>query len=415
LWLLYRLATILLGLPGLLYLRLRHGGTLGERLGLLPRREDRPVWIQAVSVGEVRLGLRLCAALEAAGQPCLLTATTATGLALAAREGAGAHPFPADLPWVMGRALRRLGPRAVVLVETELWPGLLRAAQKQEVPVLVVNGRLSDRSLARTLKLRGAFGASLQNLHVAAQSEEHARRFAALGVPAAQVQVVGNLKYDLEPPAAFEAQRKALRALVPEGTTLWTAGSVREGEEAAVLGAHALLRECMPEARLVLAPRHLDRAEVCLKAAAALGLKAVRRTWVEPGTSWDVLVLDTMGELWAAYATAEMAFVGGSLVPLGGQNPLEPAFLQKPLLFGPSMENFREVADLLLAAGGARSVSTVQELGERLAELAADPAARAAAGQRGLEVVQTYRGATTSAVDFIRDIRRTPLPDGPRP
>ena len=403
-WVLYRLLTLLFGLPALVYLGFRHGGSLAARLGFLPRRDDRPLWVQAVSVGEVRLALRLLDQLGGEGLGALLTTTTATGLELAKREGAGALPFPADLPWVMAHALGRVGPRAVVLLETELWPGLLRSAARAGVPVVVVNGRLSDRAYARTLKFRGAFGESLSNLHVAAQSEEHAARFAALGVPAGQIEVAGNLKYDLEPPRDFEAQRVALVQLLPEGAPRWTAGSVREGEEEPVLRAHALLREHVPEARLVLAPRHLERAEVCLKASAGLGLKAVRRTQAVPGGVWDVLVLDAMGELWAAYAVADLAFVGGSLVPLGGQNPLEPALLQKPLFFGPSMENFREVADLLLAAGGARQVSGAQELGEQLAALTADPAARAAMGERGRDIVRAHRGATARAAEFIRGV-----------
>lgn len=403
-WALYRLATLLLGLPWALYLRLRHGGSLRGRLGALPARDDRPVWIQTVSVGEVRLGLRLRSALEAAGVPCLLTATTATGLALARREGAGAHPFPADVPGAFRRALRRVRPRLVVLVETELWPGLLRAAAAEGVPVLVANGRLSDRSLGRTLRFRGAFGAALAQLTVAAQTQEHAGRFQALGVPPERVRVIGNMKYDLEPPPTFTAQREALAALVAGAGFLWTAGSVREGEEAAVLKAHAVLRDEAPGVRLLMAPRHLDRAAKCLEEARALGLQAVRRSEAKPGGSWDVLVLDTMGELWAAYSVAALAFVGGSLVPLGGQNILEPAYLGVPALFGPSMENFKEEARRLTLGGGATQVETPQELALRLEQLMGDPAARAEMGRLAQGVVATYRGAVARTAELIQEL-----------
>jgi 3-deoxy-D-manno-octulosonic-acid transferase len=291
-------------------------------------------------------------------------------------------------------------------VETELWPGLLRAAAAEAIPVLVANARLSDRSLARTLRFRGAFGSALTNLSAAAQSEEHGRRFGALGVPPERVRVTGNMKYDLEPPAAFAAQREALEALAgltAGGGPLWTAGSVREGEEAPVLEAHAALRQKVPGLRLLLAPRHLDRAARCVEEARGLGLAVARRSSAGPAEAWDVLVLDTLGELWAAYAVADLAFVGGSLVPAGGQNVLEPAFLGVPALFGPSMENFSEEARRLTLAGAAVQVESSRELVERMEQLMGDPAARAEMGRLAQGVVESYKGAMERTAALIRE------------
>ncbi len=394
-WVLYRLLTLLAGLPWLLYLRSRHGGCLGHRLGLLPVRADRPVWVQAVSVGEVRLALALASLLEGRGLPLLLTATTAAGLALAAKGGREPSAFPADVPWAARRALRRVRPRLLVLVETELWPGLVRAAAREGIPVLVVNGRLSDRSLARTLLFRGVFGRVLANVRVAARSPEHGERFVRLGVPRENVGVAGNMKYDLRPPEGFEAQTAELRRLLPEaGGFLWVAGSVREGEEATVLEAHRLLRQKHPGARLVVAPRHLDRTDRCAGEASSRGMTAARRSDSAAARGgWDVLVLDTLGELWAAYGLGQAAFVGGSLVPLGGQNPLEPAALERPVLFGPSMENFADEAANLLEAGGAVRVESAGALAAELARLLADARARSIMGAAGRAVVAAHRGA----------------------
>lgn len=402
-WPLYRLLTVVLSPLWLLVLALRQGGPgrLGERLGFYRPRGDGPVWIQGVSVGEVRIALRLAQALGAHGLPSALTSTTATGLALALREGPGGlepQAFVVDLRSCVRRALRRLRPRALVLVETELWPVLFREARAAGIPVFIVNGRISDRALRRTLALRGLYGPATAHVQVAAQSEEHAARFRLLGVFPNRVQVLGNLKYDLEPPAGFEDARRDLATLLPDAQ-LWVAGSVREGEEEAVVAAHETVRQTLPSARLILAPRHLDRVEVCLDAAARRGMAACRRSRPEP--RWDVLVLDTMGELWAAYALGRVAFVGGSLVPLGGQNVLEPAYLGKATLFGPHTENFREDAERLVAAGGAHRVESSSELAWRVTTFLTDGELAGAAGERARAAVERHRGAVNRAALWL--------------
>lgn len=410
-WWLYRSLTLVLSPFWLLALALKQRGglRLKERLGGLPERGDEPVWIQAVSVGEVRIALRLAARLEELGIPAALTSTTTTGLALACKEGpANLRPaaFPLDLPWCVRRAFRALRPRALVLVETELWPALFKEAKTLGVPVFIVNARLSDRAFGRTLKFKNLYGRALEDARVAAQSEEHAARFRLLGAYAGRVQVLGNIKYDLVPPAHFEAAREHLAALLPDGP-LWVAGSVREGEEDMVLQAHGEVRKTLPSARLIMAPRHPDRAVLCAELARVRGLAPARRSQ-NPGRDWDVLVLDTLGELWSAYDLSQAAFVGGSLVPLGGQNVLEPAFLGKPVLFGPHTENFREEAERLTASGGGFRVGSPSELGWRIAALLADPDLAHGSGQRALLAVEHHRGAVERISRWLADALPAP-------
>jgi len=404
--LLYRIAATAVAPLWLLYLALRQRGEarLPERLGRLPRLDGRPVWIQAVSVGEVRLALKLAAALQAGGIPVLLTSTTAAGLDLAERESEGGvtvAAFPLDLDLLMERALRRARPRCVLLMETEIWPVLLRRASRAGIPVLIGNGRISDRSMRRLSLLRTLLAPAMESVRVAAQDPDHAGRFEALGCSPGRVEVLGNMKYDLTPPPGFENRTADLRRIAGENRgDVWVAGSVREGEERAVLEAHRKLLESRPDARLILAPRHLERTALCLEVASALGLGAFRRGSA-PITAWNVLVLDTMGDLWAAYELGRAAFVGGSLVPTGGQNVLEPAFLGKPVLFGPHTENFRNEARRLEESGGGIRVRDSADLALRLGEILDSPRRAEEAGRKARSVVLQHRGAVKRIADWL--------------
>jgi 3-deoxy-D-manno-octulosonic-acid transferase len=403
-WLIYRTLTALLSPLWLLALALKQRGAfrLGERLGGYGTRSDHPVWIQGVSLGEVRIALRLADQLAEMGLPVQITSTTATGLQLATREGSPSstpRAFVLDMRWCVRRALRRTRPRALVLVETELWPVLFEEANAAGVPVFIVNARLSDRAFERTLRFKTLYGKALRHAHVAAQTEEHAARFKLLGAFPGRIHVLGNLKYDLSPPPTFDHLREELSRFMADDP-VWVAGSVREGEEDLVLQAMSVVRQSVAKARLIMVPRHLNRAEACLEAARRLHLNAVRRTEVS-SPEWDVLVLDTVGELWSAYSLGGAAFVGGSLVPLGGQNVLEPAFLKKPVLFGPHTENFLEDAERLAASGGGFRVATPAELGWRVAGFLADPALAEACGLKAFQAIEHHRGAVSRAALWL--------------
>jgi 3-deoxy-D-manno-octulosonic-acid transferase len=269
------------------------------------------------------------------------------------------------------------------------------------VPVFIVNGRLSDRALRRTLRFRRLYARALERVWVGAQSDEHAARYLALGAIPNRVLTQGNLKYDLAPPHRFAEIRRELERLAPAGP-LWVAGSVREGEEEAVAEAAAEVRAKIPGARLILAPRHQKRARAFAGAVERRGLTVRFRT-DDPERDWDVLVLDTVGELWPAYDLASAAFVGGSLAPLGGQNVLEPAFLGKPVVFGPSTENFREEAERLAASGGGFRVESGRELSDQIAALLADPETARAAGLKAREVVLRHTGSVERTARWIAE------------
>jgi 3-deoxy-D-manno-octulosonic-acid transferase len=373
---------------------------------LAPRLEGHPaggLWLQAVSVGEVELARRLVAELarRAPGLPLLLTSTTAAGLSLARRtlgDRLPVLPCPLDLPWPTGRLLDAARPRALVLVETELWPELLHQAARRSLPVVVVNGRISDRALGRYLAVRRPLGALLEPVTlVLARAAEDASRFAAIGVPADRIRVVGDVKFDLEPSPEPLAFGDAVRRWAGDRPVL-VAGSTLEGEEAAVLDAVAAVGG--PErVFLLLAPRHPERFPAAAAMLDGRGARWAARSRLELAPeSVDVLLLDTIGELGRAYQLGAVAFVGGSLAARGGHNPLEPAVWGVPVLSGPHVANFREAYDQLLEVEGVRLVGNSDELARALRAFVDDPSAAAAAGNRARAVVGSNRGATARTV-----------------
>ncbi len=391
----------------------------GERLaraGSLRAACAGGFWIHAVSVGEVRLAMMLTAALrrERPGVPIHLTTGTATGRALALdarRTGEAGAPdsisyFPIDLPGPLRRFFAAIRPRAILILETELWPNLLVEARRRDVPLLLVNGRLSPRSFPRYRRIRPLLARTLPHARLfAMQSEEDAGRIRELGAPVDRVIVTGSLKFDLPLPAADEAAARRRIATDP-GVTIFVAGSTARGEEEAILAAFAALRRHDPSARLVLAPRHPEDLNAAARALRAAHLRTARYTTVETGGPWDALLVDVVGALPQIYAAATVVFVGGSLTKRGGQNLLEPAALGKPVLFGPHVENFRAAAKSLLAAGGGFVARDATELGALAVRFAGDPAARSAAGTGARAVVEANRGAlarTLRAIDLALD------------
>lgn len=379
------------------------------------------LWIHAVSLGEVQAALILARALrsECPGYSLLLTAATPAGCAQAAAAGglfAQVCYAPYDLPGAVRRVLRAVQPACVIILETELWPNQLHECARAGVPVHLASARVAERTARRLAAFPGLLSArALANLSVSAQSAADARRFQRLGVPPAAVQVCGNLKFDGAPPADFARRGAALRASLGGAEPIWVAGSTRAGEEGAVLAAHQALRALRPRALLVLAPRHRERFDEVAALVQRAGLPLQRRSagGVAADAPAAVLLLDTLGELADFYAAADLAFVGGSLVPLGGHNLLEPAALGVATLTGPHHTSAPDILRVLAAAGGVGVVRDASALQQELLRLVADPAARAALGAAARAAIDANRGALAGALRALR--ARLGQPPEPRP
>ncbi|MBI3006777.1 MAG: 3-deoxy-D-manno-octulosonic acid transferase [candidate division NC10 bacterium] len=377
----------------------------GDLAGL---RGMRPVWLHAVSVGEVLAVSGLVRALRERRPdiPVLVSTVTETGQAVAVERLGEAHSriyFPFDLPGCVRRALEAIRPRLVLLAETEIWPNFLRACGERAIPVVLVNGRISPRSFPRYRLARPFLRRVVQDITLyLMQGEADAERLRALGAPAERIRVMGNLKYDLRVAPVSAAERRAWRASVgiPGEASVLVAGSTHGGEEEGALAALSRLRELAPDARLILAPRHPERFQEAEAAAAAAGL-ACGRWSARPfpsGFQPPVILVDTVGELGRLYALGTVVFVGGSLTPVGGHNILEPAQHACPILFGPHMANFAEMAEAFLAEGAALQVQDGAGLTAAVVALVRDPAAAKRLGEAAAVLLERHRGATARAV-----------------
>jgi len=381
-----------------------------ERLGFVPTLSPGGLWVHAVSVGETRAALPLIRALleRYPDLPLLVTTTTLTGSrqvreALGERVRHGYAPY--DLPGAVARFLRRTRPRLAVIMETELWPNLLHRCATAGVPVLIANARLSERSARGYARIGGLTAAMLRDIGlIAAQADVDAERFRILG--ASRVQVTGNLKYDLTPPDDLpERGWRLRREWLGEKRPVWIAASTHAGEDEYVLDAFATLRARWPELLLFLVPRHPERFDAVAALCRQRGFSVIRRSEQRPcAPDTAVFLGDSMGELLLFYTAADLAFVGGSLVPTGGHNVLEPALLGLPVLFGPHMFNFTEAGERLLEAKAAWRVADAAELAAAVDRLLADPELRQAAGQRGRAVVERHRGALATLLERIETL-----------
>lgn len=402
----------------LLAVRPAHRERLGERLGGLPRLDPGATWVHAASVGEVLAASRLVAELERRGERVLASATTATGRATLERLGIGAARtlLPVDHPWCVDRALGRARPGRLALVETELWPFLIGGARDRGIPVAVVSARISDRALPRYRRLRTALAGTLGALaRVGARTDEDAARFVSLGVPEQRVSITGDLK--LEPPPAPVPPPADLVASFA-GRPLLVAGSTHPGEEQVVLSAFEQVLAGLSEAgwrkdrlpALLLAPRHPERADAVERMVSGRGRAAHRRSRLPAGRvrGGEVVVLDTVGELAVVYALAASTFVGGSLVPVGGHNVLEPVFAGRPVAFGPHTGSVGAGLALLLETGAGRRVHGPGDLaGVLLGDLLA-PAEAAAAVARARDLLAAHRGAAVRNAELLLALPRAP-------
>jgi 3-deoxy-D-manno-octulosonic-acid transferase len=310
--------------------------------------------------------------------------------------------WPWDTPGVISRFWRNFNPRLVILLETELWPNLIAAAGKRKVPVVLVNGRLSARSHRGYARLRGLMRPMLQSLQaLAVQTAVEAERFVDLGAAAERVTVTGNVKFDISLDDGLRGRAAQLREQFGD-RPVWIAASTHPGEDEVVLAAHARLRRHCPDALLILVPRHQERFDQVAALVVQHGLVVARRSRdQEPGADTAVYLADTMGELLMLFGAADIAFVGGSLVPVGGHNLLEPALWSKPVITGPVLHNFTLIAELLDAAGAHRLVENEVELADLLQRLFREPALRRQMGERAAQVVQAHRGALAKLLTML--------------
>jgi len=414
------LVALLLGFPFvlakiLMTARLRKGW--GERLGRVP---DLPpghrIWVHCVSVGEVLLARTFIAQLHEAypAADVVISTITETGRETARKHlpGHTVFHFPLDLSAVVRRVLRHIKPSAVVLVELEVWPNFLGQARRRGVPVVVVNGRITERS-ARRYRLLGPLARRMfgKVARFAVQNEEYAGRLERLGVPRDRICVAGTAKYDAVPtdlPAEVrEGYERQLR-LRPEDRVL-LGGCTHPGEEALLIDYVKKRRASGPGPRLVLAPRHTERADEVERLIREAGLLPVRKSALDAGDAPEgfegqphVVLVDTTGELARLYALATVAFVGGSLVPHGGHNMIEPAALGKAVVFGPHTSNFRDTVELLSRADAAVALRGPDELPAALDALLDDPQRREALGARARRLIEQHQGATERHLEAVK-------------
>jgi 3-deoxy-D-manno-octulosonic-acid transferase len=387
---------------------------LGERLGFYGRKLERRMTIQvhAVSVGETRAAEPLVEALLERYPDCriLLTHMTptgrATGQALFAKHGSSIVQsyLPYDTGFMTGRFLRHFAPRICILMETEVWPNLIHACARAHVPVALVNARLSERSLRRGRKIGALMTDAARAIAlVAAQTEQDAARVASLGAP--HVAVTGSIKFDVVPPEAALELGAMLRARFADRPVLLCA-STREGEEALILDAYRKLEQRPPGLLLVLVPRHPQRFDEVARMVQDRSLSLARRSNLPARVAAEVLLGDSMGEMFAYYAACDLAFIGGSLLPLGGQNLIEACAVGKPVLVGEHTFNFLQATDEAVGSGAALRVADADALLLESARLLdkAGADARARMGAQALAFAGRHRGATARTVELLRQL-----------
>ncbi|MBS3919977.1 MAG: 3-deoxy-D-manno-octulosonic acid transferase [Deltaproteobacteria bacterium] len=389
---------------------------LKERLGGFPDLSSKnPVWIHAASVGEVLCSIPLLKKIkkEVPDVDIVLTTMTSTGNETAKKlipEADWILFFPVDHPFTIRRAVQKIRPRLLLIAETELWPNLLRLCGRKKIPVVLFNGRISEKSFRGYLLFKSFFKRCLNNIFLfLMQTEEDRNRIIEIGVPPDRTEVAGNIKFDqVFPSINLDATVELSASLGLLGNeAILIAGSTHQGEEEIFIQLFKNLRETDPHLILILAPRHLDRLEEVEKILKNEGVSWKRRSSLSGqgrNDISDVILLDTMGELMRLYSLGTIVFIGGSLVSIGGHNPLEPLFFKKCVLFGPYMFNFLEISRRLIAEGGAILVNDREGLSSQLRRLLSDERARNQVGEKGYRFLQKHRGATERIFEKIKPL-----------
>ena len=380
-----------------------------ERFGLFKAPKlKQSIWVQAVSVGEVLAAEPVIRALQQRfpDRDIVITSMTPTSSEQIYKLFGDTvfHVYaPYDLPFMVNAFLRRVKPEFLIIMETELWPNMIHLARKKECPVVIVNARLSERSANGYRRLKPAVGWMLNELSmVLCQYKNDASRFRSLGISGEKIHVTGSVKYDVSISPVIHREGRALKQAIQPLQPVWIAASTHDGEDARVLAVHMQLRETFPDAILILVPRHPERFDSAFELSEQAGFMTYRRTH-EPciPKDTDVFVVDTMGELLQFYAASNVAFIGGSLVEVGGHNPIEPGALGLPILAGPHVFNFEAVCEQLVASGGMEIVQGEAMLLAALKHLMADPANARECGQSAMNEVNASKGAVSRVVDYL--------------
>ena len=402
---LYNLLTYLLLIPFACYWIVRGLGNrayfdrLGQRFGFGFPSIDRSIWVHAVSVGEVQAAAPLIRALAKRfpDRALLITTVTPTGAARVRTLFGDSvyHSYiPFEFPHAVNGFFRMVNPEAALIMETEIWPNLYRACGVRKVPLILVSARISPRSVPGYRKLLPLIRETLSHgIIIAAQSEPDADRFLALGANPARTCVMGNIKFDVEPDPDVPGKGKAVRAELFGERPVWIAASTHEGEEELVLDVHRALQIRHPDLLLVLVPRHPERFPAVRELVESRGFSVVSRTEGRPAGDAAVFLCDTMGEVPMFYVASDVAFVAGSLVPIGGHNLLEPAALGVPAVTGPHNFNAQDIADLFIELGACRVVKDADELVETVSELLSNPDEAARLGRACQNLLEGNRGA----------------------
>ena len=385
---------------------------LNERFAFFvkPKRSGG-LWLHAVSLGEVIAAIPLIREFKKLypNEIVVVTTTTPTG-SHQVQTAFGSQVFhiylPYDLPGCMQRFLRKIQPRCVVIMETELWPNLLYYCHKSSIPILLANARLSERSARNYARIKPLTKEMLQYITIiAAQTTIESERYILLGMPPNRVVVTGSIKFDINIPQDLNDKAADLRCLLGNERLIWIAASTHEGEDEQILWVHAQIRSYFPHCLLIIVPRHPERfgsvTQLCKKAGYNVVLRSEGKVCA-PDT--DIFIGDTTGELLLFYEVADVAFVGGSLVPVGGHNLLEPAALAKPAITGPYLHNFVEISRLLITAKAIQQIQDKKQLAVAVLAYLKDAQLRYQAGQAGLRVVLNNRGALVKQVNLIRDL-----------
>lgn len=398
-----------------LYLRGRHNPKYRqrwrERLGVVPQSIVSPVdtWVHAVSVGEVNAARPLIESLlsSSPARSVLVTTTTPTGSdqVLNAFSDRVQHCYaPYDLPFCVRRFLDRVRPTQCIIMETEIWPNTIGECAARRIDIKMVNVRISDRSFTRYQWVRSWMNDVLRCVNLfAAQSQRDATRLQALGAAPENIHITGNMKFDFAPPATAREIADAIRSDFGRDRPVVIAGSTREHEEERILAAFEKVRIELEDTLLVLVPRHPERFDLVAATAQSLGYNVTRRSEQHHtlDASVDVYLGDTMGELGVLYGAADVAFVGGSLVPTGGHNLLEACAMGRPVLFGPHTFNFREISDIVISEGAGLRVASVSDLADTLISLLNDADRRFAMGEAGVQLLEHHRGALQRTLDLF--------------